>query len=343
MSVRLERQIHASADFAEASYVPFKPFIVIASGTHLISRSGMILTNANLAWKSNYQFPLDLFLQTWIISAASFVRRGAGRVEPQKGKRLGIVHTSWTLTYYHWLTESLPRILALTEAFPEAVPIFPHKEYENHAESLRAIGVDEFLTFPPEKNLIARDVLISASVPKYGTIDPAELIKVRDRIISYYQLTCDKPSEVVYVTRRNASCRRVVNESEVLEALAPYHPTIAVMEELTFKQQVELMCSANVLIGPHGAGLANMMFMPKGSFIMEFVPDRRKMADYNRARQSRKADPCFVRLADAMGHTHGFVACESKAGQWSSTHSADMVVNIPAMKKAVDSLVSAAC
>ncbi|KAL2610831.1 hypothetical protein R1flu_022523 [Riccia fluitans] len=44
------------------------------------------------------------------------------------------------------------------------------------------------------------------------------------------------------------------------------------IDNLTFCQQVALMSRTDVLVSTHGAQLTNMMFMPKGSYVMEMMP-----------------------------------------------------------------------
>jgi len=46
----------------------------------------------------------------------------------------------------------------------------------------------------------------------------------------------------------------------------------AIMETLPFEKQVDLLRNTRILVGPHGSGETNMMFMPTGSMILELYP-----------------------------------------------------------------------
>jgi len=46
----------------------------------------------------------------------------------------------------------------------------------------------------------------------------------------------------------------------------------AILEALSFEDQINLMRNTRILIGPHGAGMTNMIFLPTGSLIVELYP-----------------------------------------------------------------------
>lgn len=77
------------------------------------------------------------------------------------------------------------------------------------------------------------------------------------------------------------------NNSNLPHIRLPISLTIIYGNE-TLEDTVTIMSSATLLIGPHGAGLANMMFMPHHASVIEMTPD----AYWN---------PCFLYLANAIG------------------------------------------
>ena len=62
-----------------------------------------------------------------------------------------------------------------------------------------------------------------------------------------------------------------------------------VMEGLSLRGQIEVMRNTCILVGPHGSGETNMMFMPDGSKILELYPMGFR-------------DRVFAELARAFGH-----------------------------------------
>jgi capsular polysaccharide biosynthesis protein len=78
----------------------------------------------------------------------------------------------------------------------------------------------------------------------------------------------------LYISRKSAQYRRVLNELEVIEFLRAYGFRTITLESLSFQEQVTLMANATVAIAPHGAGLTNLIFSPPGSVVIElFSPD----------------------------------------------------------------------
>ena len=65
-------------------------------------------------------------------------------------------------------------------------------------------------------------------------------------------------------------------------------------------EQIVIHSSARILIGQHGAGLTNMVWMPRGSVVIEILPP---MPD--------DAQNIFANLAQALGHQHLLVYQES--------------------------------
>ena len=80
--------------------------------------------------------------------------------------------------------------------------------------------------------------------------------------------------------RRRTTERIVVNEKELVEAIAHEFPsvdlTVVHMEELDICQQVELAHRADVLMGPHGAGLVHLWWLQEDAATLEFEPDYKR-------------------------------------------------------------------
>jgi capsular polysaccharide biosynthesis protein len=67
----------------------------------------------------------------------------------------------------------------------------------------------------------------------------------------------------------------MINEADLEDALVSrLGAVIARMENLSFDAQVRLAHEADVIIGPHGAGLTNVAFARPGSWLVELLPRR---------------------------------------------------------------------
>lgn len=98
-------------------------------------------------------------------------------------------------------------------------------------------------------------------------------------------------SELIYVSREDAVSRRVANENVI-----PSKYNKVVLTGVSFERQVQLFRNAKVIIGPHGAGMTNMIWAQPGCRIIEFF--------------GRYHNDCFQKLAATLGHEYIGIVCE---------------------------------
>ena len=92
-----------------------------------------------------------------------------------------------------------------------------------------------------------------------------------------------KPCKLIYLSRRRGTLgngRRVMNESELEKHLlmfaeANHYDYVRFFhgDYHSLASLLELWSQAAVVIGPHGGAFTNMMFAPKGTVVIEFLPN----------------------------------------------------------------------
>jgi tetratricopeptide (TPR) repeat protein len=83
-----------------------------------------------------------------------------------------------------------------------------------------------------------------------------------------------KSAERLYISRKLASRRRVVNEEEVVEFLDKLGFVSVVLESMSVEEQAWCLAGAKVVVAPHGGGLTNLVFCNPGTKAIEiFSPD----------------------------------------------------------------------
>ena len=121
-----------------------------------------------------------------------------------------------------------------------------------------------------------------------------------------------RPSARVMVSRRgHGGAFRITGEDE-----AAFEP-IAVeygfrrerLERLSFQQQINLFSQAEVIVGPHGSGLANLVFAPKTAKVLELQTEMDRPGTLR---------PWYFVLAAAGGRPYAFL--NRKAGEFSAGH-----------------------
>ena len=71
--------------------------------------------------------------------------------------------------------------------------------------------------------------------------------------------------------------RMLLNHSELLKSLDifknKYDIEEVIFDNKTLDQQINIMSNCKILIGPHGAGFTNMLFMNENSYVFELFPE----------------------------------------------------------------------
>lgn len=102
----------------------------------------------------------------------------------------------------------------------------------------------------------------------------------------------------IFISRKFANYRTVVNEDELLPVLKKYDFEVVHLENLSIDQQIKLLSETRFLAGAHGAGLTNMLWMKEGSDVLEI-----------RARGDNKNN-LFYSLASALKHTYHYTLAD---------------------------------
>ncbi len=86
----------------------------------------------------------------------------------------------------------------------------------------------------------------------------------------------DDRKKRIYVSRADAKIRRITNDKDVADLLkTKYGFEICSLSGVPFAEQVALFASAEIVVGAHGAGLANCLFTKgRGTALVEIAtPD----------------------------------------------------------------------
>ena len=174
----------------------------------------------------------------------------------------------WANNYFHWMTEMLPRIAAMHHQGPD-FPVLIPSNYLNYpfiVESLSQLNID-FKPFDVKYSLKV-NTLIAIEVPHVGRFNEGIMHFFRGKFLQGFA-PVSQPFRLLYISRDNAKRRKITNEDDVFELLASKGFEKVSLENMPLKNQVKLFQEARVVIGCHGAGLANIMFMQKNQNIIE--------------------------------------------------------------------------
>ncbi len=131
----------------------------------------------------------------------------------------------------------------------------------------------------------------------------------------------------LYVARGAAPRRRVLNEAAVQSLLAGHGFVSVNPGGLSLTDQVSLFADAEIVVGPHGAGLTNAVFMPPGGAVVELTHHERVVWTYHE-------------VAGAAGHAYAAVIADSQ-GDSEEPLFADFSVDLNALDAAVRAAIAA--
>jgi len=133
----------------------------------------------------------------------------------------------------------------------------------------------------------------------------------------------------LYVVRGTADRRRVLNEDKVQQVLAGHGFASVNPGALSFADQVKLFADAAIVVGAHGAGLTNAMFMAPGGALVELTQTGRVVAT-------------FHEVASAAGLSYACVVNDRHDNETGMPLFADQMVDLDALEAAVQAVVKVA-
>lgn len=223
---------------------------------------------------------------------------------------------NWSNGYFHWMTDALPRALA-AERMGKGHPLLLTTAYMGSrfvVDSLDILGIPGRY-FDAGQCLRVGELVLPSHAASTGNYNRTLVQELRVRMT---QPPATSPDRRVYISRANAARRTVLNESLILPMLKRHGFEVHRFEEYGLREQITLMQGTSVLMGLHGAGLTNMLFMPAGGHVLEI----RNRHD--------AANNCYFALTSDMDHTYDYLLAD---GNTADTHVVDVTVNEAALER----------
>ncbi|HTW71459.1 MAG TPA: glycosyltransferase 61 family protein [Acetobacteraceae bacterium] len=189
--------------------------------------------------------------------------------------------------YYHWMAQSLPAIdwgVRHRRHSDIAIAVPPLRRWQ--VESLALLGYAHLprLTLRP----VAHYALASAEYAEFlGARMPGSVSKAAAETFGRLRAAVEPAADgadTIYVARTDSTRRIMMNEDALIAMLERQGVHIVVPGVLPVRQQLAMFRRARLVIGPHGAGLSNLVACEPGTQVYELVP-------------SFYANNCFNRLA----------------------------------------------
>lgn len=216
---------------------------------------------------------------------------------PQKIEQPCLLLASpWCEGYHHWILETLPRLWALDEfeELRDLPVVIPAWAKQFHLDALKAFGIKEDRILKFDGGTWDFERLYVPSFLGPGGHSARQINWVRERFRQAFGVKQKKAgTKRIYVSRRDAATRRLINEEALLPIFEKSGFEIFAPGELSLADQVAKFSEASVIVGVAGSGLTNFAFANPGCTLIEFHP-----SDY--------INLAYWYMANAVGHKYWF-------------------------------------
>jgi capsular polysaccharide biosynthesis protein len=188
-------------------------------------------------------------------------------------KPLISIFDEWSsFNFYHFIFSGLERLeLALEIINKEKIFIpLPYNCPLYVLEGIQVSGIDESQIYYVKKDeiIFCKKIYILNYANNANFPFPDIALKVSSQLIMTYNKSVST-SHYIYISRKNAKKRRIINEEELTTLLRHYKFDIIYTEQLSLADQVAIFKNAHIVISSHGAGLSNIIFMNKKNTVLE--------------------------------------------------------------------------
>jgi capsular polysaccharide biosynthesis protein len=226
-----------------------------------------------------------------------------------------------SVNFFHWFLDVLQKTEGLVgllgqEGFRGFTIVLPvNHESKFMRDSLDSFGLDCRWLQRDELAIIQRMTIIPDIAPT-GNYRKDVIRRLGNRLVDYFSRDCVlyNTNTRIYITRKNAQKRRIINEDQLMPILVKNGFVIVDFDNLSFREQLSYILSANILVSLHGAALTHMLWMNKPGKVMEI-----------RARDDCQNN-CYYTLASDLDLEYHY-AIADKTDSTRSTQLSDYVVD----------------
>jgi tetratricopeptide (TPR) repeat protein len=191
---------------------------------------------------------------------------------------VAILSGNTSAIYYHWIIDALPKLglIELSGIKLDSIDKFVVRSYESdfHKETLNILGIPAHKIIDGNKYPhVKADKLVISSYP--GIICcPTKWATdfLRNQFLPAAAKSKLGHPERVYITRRTAGNRRIINEDEVVEVLDSLGFVTVTAESMSIAEKISLLSSAKAVVGLSGGGMTNLLFCSPGTKVIEIFP-----------------------------------------------------------------------
>lgn len=294
-----------------------------------LSHEGLVLKNLILPLKSQFNLigneDKTFYFSFWKLALEQYFVSTYGKslIKETLDKDLYLViHNKW-FGYFFWITDCIPKLLVSQSQHDNLILIYPEKwsrfnfvnETLSEFENLRTTVVKD------GHHLQIKKAIIPTTRPWSNCVHPEDLQNVKEfflEIIERKNITNLVPNNRIYISRSKANRRKILNEDELTDFLEREGFSSVNLEDYNIFEQAAIINNADIIIGTHGAGLANMVFLDKKKIVIELAPKVNQ----------KDLRISFWRMAGVLDLKYSVVFCDHQNENVPDVYDNDIVVPI---------------
>jgi len=206
---------------------------------------------------------------------SAFVRTHLPKPEKLAGRTLSLVTPEAAGNYHHWTLDLLPRAGLVERAGYKLTDfdqvLIKDRSLPYQREGLRRLGLDEskIIRVTDETHLQAETLVVPAVRHDNTRVGLNDLLYSR-RLYLPQEPAPATATRRIYLSRRDAAFRRVINKLEIIPLLNEHGFEEVSLSHLSVAEQAKLFSETAVIIGPNGSAFANLVFANPACHVIEF-------------------------------------------------------------------------
>ncbi|MFM2337670.1 MAG: hypothetical protein RL115_863 [Bacteroidota bacterium] len=254
-----------------------------------VVRHWLMLNRASIFKKLS----LSLRVKYNILSFLSFFKNP---IKVLRGGNYYFVCNYWSNGYYHWVTEVWKKLILFNTELQSGTVLISKHSPKYIKETLQLFGINHIYEYEGNCFVSKLSIISNAAVRSPNKF---EIESIR----SFFRIDDKQGTEIkyhkIYVSRRSARFRKVINESEVEDYMSANGFVCLELEKMSIEQQIHIFKTCKTVVSIHGAGLVNCIFMPIGSTVIELSSG-----------VNHGSRDTYVTLCKTIGIHHSFVFCK---------------------------------
>jgi capsular polysaccharide biosynthesis protein len=206
-----------------------------------------------------------------------------------------VFSNAWWRSYYHFVIDSCLKAIDLGSAGAldrDTVLIYHSRPNRWQSEYLDLLGLagNPLMVLDAGCVKVSRLLIAAPRRSRYACSQEA-IQALRRRVFERLEIDGTGGGRKIYISRRFADTRNLLNEAEVRSLVESRGFESFVLEDMSVADQIRLFAEAETIVAPHGAGLTNMIYADRPCIIELMPTDRWNLGH-------------FVALANSIGAEH---------------------------------------